>query len=271
MSELLRPRRQPRQQRLDRILALLSTERAISVTAIAAELGVSTASIRRDLEVLEQQHLLERTHGGAIAQGVSYELPLRYKSGRNEPQKRAIAAEAASRVTSARSTVGLTGGTTTTEVARCLLDHPDLTVVTNALNIASELVVRTNVRLVVTGGVARTQSYELVGPLAEASLSRVNVDVAFLGVDGVSVDAGFTTHQEMEAHTNSALLQRATKVIAVADSSKLGKISFAQICSLKRVDELITDWAADPNLVADLRNAGLAVTIVPRPAGVISA
>jgi DeoR family transcriptional regulator of aga operon len=265
VSDSVRPRRQPREQRLDRILALLSAERAISVTAIAAELNVSAASIRRDLELLEQQHLLERTHGGAIAQGVSYELPLRYRSGRNEPQKRAIAAEAATRVPADRSTVGLTGGTTTTEVARCLLEHPDLTVVTNALNIASELVVRTNVRLVVTGGVARTQSYELVGPLAEASLGRLNLDVAFLGVDGVSVDAGLTTHQEMEAHTNGVLLQRAARVIATADSSKLGKVSFAQICSLTRVDELITDWSADPELVANLRDAGLAVTIVPEP------
>ena len=112
------------------------------------------------------------------------------------------------------------------------------------------------------GGVARTESYELVGPLAEATLERVNVDVAFLGFDGVSPDAGFTTHQEMEGHTNAVLLARSHQVIAVADSSKLGKVTFAPICGLDAVDELITDSAADPDLVRRLRESGLRVTTV---------
>jgi DeoR family transcriptional regulator of aga operon len=241
---------------------VLSAEGAVDVAAVAKDLQVSTASIRRDLEVLEQRQLLVRTHGGAVAQAVTYELPLRYRSRQRLSEKRAIAVEAAARVPKGRCTIGLTGGTTTTQVARCLLDHPELTVVTNALNIASDLVVRTNVRLVVIGGVARSESYELVGPLAESTLELVNVDIAFLGVDGVSPDAGFTTHQEMEAHTNAALLTRSRKVVAVADSTKLGKVTFAPICGLAAVDELITDSAADPALVDRLRESGLRVTTV---------
>ena len=256
------PRRPRREERMERILAMLGADGAVDVAAIAGDLQVSTASIRRDLEVLEQQHLLVRTHGGAVAQSVTYELPLRYRSSRHLQEKRAIATAAAARVPDGRCTIGLTGGTTTTQVARRLLDHPDLTVVTNALNIASELVVRSNIRLVVIGGVARTESYELVGPLAEATLGRVNVDLAFLGVDGVSPVAGFTTHQEMEAHTNAALLARSRKVVAVADSSKLGKVTFAPICGIEAVDELITDSAADPDLVRRLRESDLRVTIV---------
>lgn len=255
-------RRPRREERMERILAILGVDGTVDVAAIAEELKVSTASIRRDLEQLEQQQLLVRTHGGAVAQAVNYELPLRYRSSRHLQEKRAIAATASTRVPENRCTVGLTGGTTTTQVARRLLDHPDLTVVTNALNIASELVVRTNIRLVVIGGVARTESYELVGPLAEATLERVNVDVAFLGVDGVSPDAGFTTHQEMEAHTNAVLLARSRKVVAVADSSKLGKVTFAPICGIEAVDELITDSAADAEMVAQLRASGLQVTTV---------
>lgn len=130
-------RRPRREERLERILAMLGADGAVDVAAIAEELQVSTASIRRDLEVLEQQHLLVRTHGGAVAQSVTYELPLRYRSSRHLQEKRAIAAAAAARVPEGRCTIGLTGGTTTTQVARQLLDHPDLTVVTNALNIAS--------------------------------------------------------------------------------------------------------------------------------------
>lgn len=244
---------------------MLGAEGTIDVAVLAGQLNVSAASIRRDLELLEEQRLLRRTHGGAVAQSITYELPLRYRSGQREDQKRAIARTAAACVSQGRTTVGLTGGTTTTEVARCLLDHTDLTVVTNAINIASELVVRQNVRLVMTGGVARSQSYELVGPLAEASLAGLYVDVAFLGFDGASPDAGFTTHHEQEAHTDKALLNRATKVVAVGDSTKLGKVTFAQICRFEDVDELITDANADPDVVAGLEAAGLRVSLAGSP------
>src|SRR5213079_353849 len=128
--------------------------------------------------------------------------------------------------------LGLTGGTTCTEVARELVDRERLTVVTNALNIASELAVRPNLKLVVTGGTARPESYELVGPLAEASLAGLNLDVVFVGADGVSLEAGLTTHHEVEAHTNRALIERARSVVVVADSSKIGLVAFARICEV---------------------------------------
>src|SRR6266516_6907808 len=211
--------------------------------------------------MLEQQRLLSRTHGGAVSQGVLYELPLRYKSARYREQKRRIALAAASRVSDGEA-IGLTGGTTTTEVARALVDRERLTVVTNALNIASELAVRPNLKLVVTGGTARPESYELVGPLAEQSLSGTNLDAVFVGADGVSVEAGLTTHHEVEAHTNLALIERAANVVVVADSSKIGRIAFAKICGLERVDELISDDGADGHVLASIREAGVRVTLV---------
>jgi len=143
-----------------------------------------------------------------------------------------------------------------------LVDRHQLTIVTNALNIASELAVRPNLKLVVTGGVARSESYELVGPLAEASLHGLNLDMVFLAVDGISPRAGLTTHHEIEAHTNRALLGRAHQVTVVADSSKIGKVAFAQICELSEVDELITDDGADAEAIAALADAGVRVTTV---------
>ena len=119
------------------------------------------------------------------------------------------------------SAVGLTGGTTTTEVGRALATRENVTVVTNALNIASELAVRPNVKLVVTGGVARSESYELVGPLAEQSLEELNLDIVFVGVDGIDPDAGLTTHHEIEAHTNRALIDRSRLAVVVADSAAI--------------------------------------------------
>ncbi|MGZ4169300.1 MAG: DeoR/GlpR family DNA-binding transcription regulator [Solirubrobacteraceae bacterium] len=248
-------------ERLGAILERLSVDGAVNVVEVARSLDVSAATVRRDLRLLEDQRLLERTHGGAVPHGVTYELPLRYKSTRQPEQKRRIAQEAASRVLEGWA-IGLTGGTTTTEVARALVDRPRLTVVTNALNIAAEIAVRPNLKLVVTGGVARAESYELVGPLAEGSLEGLNLDMAFLSVDGISSRAGLTTHHEIEAGTDRALLSRAEQVVVVADSSKLGQVAFARICELAEVDELITDDGADAAAVAAIEDAGVRVTIV---------
>jgi DeoR family transcriptional regulator, aga operon transcriptional repressor len=250
-----------RPERIGAILERLSLDGSVSVADIATDLEVSPATIRRDLRLLEDQRLLGRTHGGAVPQGVLYELPLRYKSGRQTEQKLRIAREAANRVLDGWA-IGLTGGTTTTEVARILVERERLTVVTNALNIASELAVRPNLKLVVTGGVARAESYELVGPIAEASLEGLNLDMVFLAVDGISPSAGLTTHHEIEAGTNRALLERARHVTVVADSSKIGKVAFARICQLSQVDELITDDGADGDALVALRDAGLIVTTV---------
>ena len=172
-----------------------------------------------------------------MPQGVLYELPLRYKSARQPQEKLRIAREAASRVADGWA-IGLTGGTTTTEVARAMVERQELTIVTNALNIASELAVRPNLKLVVTGGVARAQSY------------------------GISPRAGLTTHHEIEAHTNRALVDRASQVTVVADSSKIGKVAFARICELTDVDELITDVDADADAIAAIEDAGVRVTTV---------
>lgn len=246
---------------MNAIIERLSGNGSVGVAALAAELGVSTATIRRDLHLLESQHFLARTHGGALAQGLVYELPLRYRGVRQQDEKRRIAREAASRVSDG-GFIGLTGGTTTTEVARALVERQRLAVVTNALNIASELAVRPNLKLVVTGGVARPESYELVGPLADESLAELNLDTAFIGVDGITAGEGLTTHHEVEAHTNRTLIERARHVVVVADASKVGRVAFARICPAREVDELITDTGADPAALAALTAQGVRVVTV---------
>jgi DeoR family transcriptional regulator, aga operon transcriptional repressor len=247
--------------RFSLIVERLSTDGSVDVGDLAGELGVSPATVRRDLSLMEDQRLLARTHGGAVAHGVLYELPLRYRSARHQEQKARIARAVAELIPDGVA-VGMTGGTTTTEVARALADRNRLTVVTNSLSIASELAVRPNLKLVVTGGVARTESYELVGPLAESALANLNLDVVVLGVDGIAVEAGYTTHHEVEAHTNRALIARARRVIVAADSSKIGQVAFARICGVEEVDELICDDAADAGEVEAIRSAGVEVTLV---------
>jgi DeoR family transcriptional regulator, aga operon transcriptional repressor len=247
-------------ERLSAVLETLASDGAVDVTALVARLGVSPATIRRDLQLLEEQRMLTRTHGGAVAHDVLYELPLRYKAARRQEEKKRIALAAATRVADG-AVVGLTGGTTTTEVARALLDRRGITVVTNALNIAGELAIRADLKLVVTGGTARPESYELVGPVAERALSGINLDVAFVGVDGIAIGSGLTTHHEIEAQTNRTLIERARHVVVVTDSSKLGRVAFAQICPMNAVDELITDAGASPETIRAITDAGVTVTV----------
>jgi DeoR family transcriptional regulator of aga operon len=243
-------------ERLSAILEGLSADGSVEVTDLATRFDVSAATIRRDLELLEEQRLLARTHGGAVPMGVLYELPLRYKGARHHDEKRKIAQAAAASIADGMA-VGLTGGTTCTEVARELVDRERLTVVTNA-----ELAVRPNLKLVVTGGTARPESYELVGPLAEQALSQLHLDLVVIGVDGIDADAGCTTHHEVEAHTDLALIERAERVIVVADSSKIGNVAFARICPVERIDGLITDRGANVRALRALREAGVAVETV---------
>ncbi|MFI8912733.1 DeoR/GlpR family DNA-binding transcription regulator [Streptomyces sp. NPDC053513] len=264
-----------KQERWSALLELLAVEGKLDVEEAAAAVQVSAATIRRDLDELAQQRLLVRTRGGAIAHGVSYELPLRYKSSRRTSEKQRIAGAVADLLV-VGDVIGLNGGTTTTEVARALALRagggtaepgegqagPMYTVVTNALNIAGELAVRPQFKIVTTGGVARPQTYELVGPLAVGVLNEVVLDVAVLGVDGVDPELGVMTHHEDEAGISRLFAERARKVVLVTDSSKMGKRAFARICGLDRIDVVVTDAGISPDAAAKLTETGIEVVAV---------
>ena len=250
------------EDRLGVILDRLNSHGTVGVADLAADLAVSLASVRRDLQLLEDQHLLSRTHGGAVSNGVLYELPMRYRGGRHQEEKREIAKAAAALVTDGVMSVALSGGTTTTEVARVLATRSGLKIVTNAINIAGELALRPQIGLVVCGGTARPESHELVGPLAEETLRRLNVDIAFVGVDGITAAAGLTTHHEVEAATNRAMIRIASRVVVVTDGSKVGRRSFAEIAGLDEIDDLITDAAADADECRRIQDANVRVVIV---------
>lgn len=166
--------------------------------------------------------------------------------------------------------VGINGGTTTTEVARAIAERqpPDdgkapqqITIVTNAINIAGELTVRRHVKLVMTGGVSRLQSFELTGPLAYDTLAQIDLDYAMLGVDGFDPELGAKAADEDEARINRLMAERARKVV-VADSSKLNARAFARICPLSAVDCFITDADAPGDAIAKIRDGGVEVIVV---------
>ncbi|MFD4256794.1 DeoR/GlpR family DNA-binding transcription regulator [Streptomyces sp. NPDC058534] len=256
--------------RWTQLLEMLSNEGHVDVLDAAERLGCSAATIRRDLDELARQNLLTRTRGGAVVSSVAYDLPLRYKVARKADEKLRIAKAAAALIPSG-STVGINGGTTASEVARELAVRPDsgdesggttLTVVTNAINIANELAVRPHVKIVVTGGVARPNSYELVGPLVNSVLHGLALDYTILGVDAVHPRLGAATHDESEAGANRALADCASKVVLVADSSKLGRRAFALVCEMSTVSVLVTDKEAPTELVEEISSRGIEVLCV---------
>lgn len=256
-----------RYARWNALLELLTATGRVTVEEAADKLRVSQATIRRDFDQLGQQQMITRTRGGAVANGVSYDLPLRYKTAKHSAEKQRIGTAAAALV-SPGTVVGLNGGTTTTEVARALAVRPDLasspdgaplTVVTNALNIANELLVRSRMKIVVTGGVVRPQSFELVGPLGGGILREVTLDIALLGVDALDVTLGAAAHHEGEAAMNNLMVARARRVVIIADSSKLGAHAFARICPIDRVETLVTDSGATEDTLRAFRDAGVKV------------
>jgi DeoR family transcriptional regulator, aga operon transcriptional repressor len=249
-----------RYERLNAILELVAERSQIDVETLAEELDVSTATIRRDLDHLAQQQFLTRTRGGAVAHSVAYDLPLRYKTARLVSEKQRIGKAAADLVT-AGMVIGINGGAIAT---RSDLRAPSggrrsVTIVTNAVNIANELTVRPHVKIVVTGGVARPQSYELAGPLATHILEGVSLDMAILGADGVCPEHGASAHHEGEAMINQLMAARSRQVVVVADSSKIGAQAFARIRRTEEIDLLITDFGGPEESIRLFEEAGVKV------------
>lgn len=253
-----------REQRLSAILDRVGADGQVDVATLADQLGVSGATVRRDLQALSRSQLLVRTHGGATSAQSGEEVPMRVKAALRLPEKRRIGRAAADLIADG-SVVGLTGGSTTRELGRALAGRRGITVVTNAIDIAGDLASghlgALGIRLVVIGGIVR-HSLELVGPAAEAMLANYHLDVAFVGADGLTAQDGCTTYDEMEAQTDAAFLRRADRRVVIADSTKLGRATFARIADLTDLDDLVTDRGADEARLAELRAAGLRVTTV---------
>lgn len=258
-----------RDERLSQLADTIVVNGSITVEDVIQRFGVSAATVRRDLDELAQQQFILRTRGGAALSPGSGELPLRYRSTRRGKEKEDIAAAAVADIHPG-DVIALNGGTTTTEIAqelgrKCAADPSftsgGVTVVTNAVNIAYELSVRDQVRVVVTGGVARSRSYELIGPLTELILPAIDVHTFFLGLDAIDVERGVLTQNEGEAAVSAALARTAQRVIGVADHTKFEASGFARICAATDLDLLITDSGVAPEHVEALRAAGVEVQI----------
>ena len=224
------------------ILDEVQRQGAVRVSLLSQMLNVSDMTIRRDLEALSRRGLIDKVHGGATRPHTSTDEPgFEAKSLRQLAEKRAIA-RAAAELVSPGMAIGVSAGTTTWTLVHRLRNIEGLTVVTNSIRIADVLHVNNGPRqsVVLTGGV-RTPSDALVGPVAVSSLAQLHLDIVFLGVHGMTEDAGFTTPNLLEADTDQALVKAGRRLVVVADHTKWGTIGIRTIAQLHEADMVITD------------------------------
>ena len=250
------------EERRRAILEIMNRDGRVLVTELSQQFQTSQVTIRKDLELLHEQRHLHRTHGGALPSrdGALEDPTLREKEQLHRKDKLHIA-NAAARLVNEGQVVILDSGTTTTAVARALRNFHNLTIVTNAVNIAAELV-GTRVDVILTGGTLRKNSFSLVGPIAEETLRHLSADTLFLGVDGFDVHYGLTTPNLLESKVNRVMVEVAKRVIVVCDSSKFGRRSLSRIGPTSVVHQVITDNGIPKSDSRVLHKAGVEVTLV---------
>lgn len=243
-------------QRRAAILSMVQDSGAVRVSDLVEQLGVSDMTVRRDIERLDTDGLLERVHGGALAllPRATDEPGFTAKSSLMTAEKHAIA-QAAARLVDPGATIGISAGTTTYEFARAIRNVPLLTVVTNSVPVAQLLHDGGGNHVVVLTGGVRTPSDALVGPVAVAALQGLHVDRLFLGAHGIDRQAGLTTPNLVEAETNRALVRSSRSVCVLADHSKVGIVGLSTFMPLDEVDTLITDAGTPPRVRALLEES----------------
>lgn len=250
------------EERRSAIIRILNELGRLHVTDLSHDLGVSEVTVRQDLDLLEKQGLLRRTHGGAIlSPQMGFERTFQLEAATSQEEKKRIG-QAAAAMVSDGETIILDVGTTTTEVARHLKDRKGLTIITNAVNIAMLLEDSPDLTVIVTGGTLRAKQHSLVNPYGCLVLEHINADLVFMGASGIAADKGITNSNIAEAEMKRAFLRLASRRIVVADSSKIGNVALAKVADLDEITQLITDKQAEPSQVEMLRGQGLMVELV---------
>ena len=243
-------------RRLDNLRELIRGKGVIRVEEICSRLRVSPATVRRDLDQLEEAGSIRRVHGGAVSVDSRLEEPLFDDKASIAAREKRRIAEAALQFIAPGDTIYLDGGSTVLEFARLLHDRTNVTVVTNSLRAAHELAGR-GPRLILIGGELRRLSQTMVGPLTRRLLRELHVDKAFMGTIGLALKEGLTTTDPSEAYTKELVMSQARQVILLADSGKAGKVAFASAGGLEKIHAIITDKALDRQFAKELTKRGI--------------
>lgn len=242
-------------------LQILTEHGEVSVTELSRRAGVSDMTIRRDLEALERQGLVRRVHGGATrALSRGYEPPFALRSSRRADAKARIGRCAASLVQEGEALI-VDVGTTPLELARALSGRAGLTVLTPSLRVADVLANHSEMRVIITGGIARPGELSLVGDLAERAFADLHCDTVYLGAGGVDPAVGVTEFNLDDARVKRAAVTSARRCVVLADAAKLGYVAVAAVCPLERVDVLVTDREAPEELLSRFRERDVEVML----------
>ncbi|MEI6970421.1 MAG: DeoR/GlpR family DNA-binding transcription regulator [bacterium] len=247
-------------ERLEKLRDILRQDGVSRLDDLCRRVGASAATIRRDLDILENHGSIRRVHGGAVSVESRLEEPLFDDKASISAREQLKIAEAAAGMITSGNSVFLDGGSTVLLLARLLCERTDITIVTNSLRAAVELAGR-GPRLIVTGGQLRRVSETMVGPLSTRIPDQLRVDRAFMGTIGISIKAGLTTTDPDEAYTKEQVISRAGEVIVLADSTKLGKVSFSRFGHVSDMDLLITDRKANAAFTREMRRRSVKVVI----------
>ena len=242
-----------RVSRLTQIQQMLETDDVVTIGQLVERLGVSEATVRRDLDALQRSGVIRRTHGGAISAPL-HELPYPVRGARCVEEKRAIARAAASLVNEG-DTLFVGGGSTTLHLAAQLLDA-NVTVVTNSLPVATELSRGRRGQVIVIGGTLRTPEQSMVGPRAVEAICSYRARIAFLGAPALDGQHGLTADGDVEAATDLAFIDNAQRAVVLADHTKIGRVSTTHVVPLTAIDMVVTDTGAASEAIAELRAAG---------------
>lgn len=249
------------EERRIKIQGIVTQKKRILVKQISKEFDISEVTARKDLEILEKRGILSRVHGGAILNQASvHDIALTEKEHIYPKEKQLIGEKAAQWIKEG-DVILLDSGSTTTQIARNIKFKKDIKVITNAVNIASELA-GSEIEVILTGGFLREKSFSLVGPIAEDALRHTNADKLFLGVDGIHFEFGLTTPNLMEAKVNQLMIKKSLEVILVSDSSKFGKRSMSFIADVASIHKIITDRNIDRDELKRLEELGIEVFLV---------
>lgn len=248
-------------QRREKIIYLLGKENTVSVNKLSKLFKVSTVTIRNDLRHLEQKGCVLRSYGGAMLnKAFAFDRPLQDKSRINSTIKNKIAQKAAEMVKDGDRII-LDSGSTTAAMVPYLREKQNLIVFTNAINIAYDLSINTDIEVIIAGGNIRKKAFSISGPTVEQQLKMYHFNKLFLGVDGFDLSAGITTPNFGEASVNRVMCQVSGQIIAITDSSKFGRKSFCMIEKINPIETLITDSNIPKEYLTQLHTLGINVII----------
>jgi DeoR family transcriptional regulator of aga operon len=251
-------------ERRQRILEILSLQGRLTVEELVEKLNVTAVTVRADLNGLAKSGLLVRSRGGALKQEEpAPEYPFSIREHLHAPEKRRIA-KAAVELIRPGQTILLDSGSTTMEIARQIRTAKinPLTVITNSLQIATELAGLPHISIVLPGGILRPNSYSMIGPNAERTLRELSADQAFLGVDGLDPAYGLSTTDMLGSQLDALMIQISHEVTIVADASKIGRRGLSVIAKTNAIHRLITDRGVDRQLIEKIKSQGIAVHLV---------